>query len=368
MNLLIRQLLHHKLRTALAFASVLIATLFLVSVIGISNIIQERFVESLNKLSPSLFMVLPFKSSNVLMLEREAKTALVLQMFSKSDLQRISTLPSVKEAYPLIQLTLPVNEYQFSVTGIPAKGAPSVILGSVDLAQGRLYKKKDEVVLGALVAEELDVRPGDNININGKRVKVVGILERVGQSLINADNSIFADYELLREMVDIKSVPAIIGIARNTTQATQDILNYLDLKYHGDWYSVISGESISEQLRAMTDIVKWFFWFIAAVTVIVSLVVIWNAIYTNVLDNYKNIATLKVLGMTKKQVIALYVGQGLVLVGAALLISLPLALWLLSWEQLLGIYLLMVLGGILASYLPAKRASEIPPAEALRYG
>ncbi len=380
--LVVKRILSHKLRTILNILSVLIGAGFLLFVLGLSNGIEEKFISTLNKLSSNIVIVVPLKINNVLFLQREIRTGVAMELFKENLLNKIKLLPGIKAVSPTIQLTLKVNNKSYQVTGIETKLAPQIILSNIELERGRIYRSKKEVILGPIVAEDLDVKVGDSINIEGKTVKVVGILKRAGTSLLNSDNVIFGDYDFVKSFGHLppKRIAAIVAISENASLAAQEILKLLDRAYgitkeDDRWYSVITSESISKQLSQMLFIVKAFFIAISLVSVLVSLIVISNNAYMNVADKYREIATLKVLGMRNKDVILLTIAEALVLSLTGLILAIVFVLIGASFMSLLKITisdiviitLFTIIGTVLASYFPARHAAKIEPAEALRY-
>jgi len=94
----------------------------------------------------------------------------------------------------------------------------------IDIGLGRYFQQSDydhatnSAVLGYTVAEQLFIKPenaiGKQVEIKGKKVNVVGLIKKQGQSIIDMygfDNSIIMPYNYFKTMVkDQNSNPLII--------------------------------------------------------------------------------------------------------------------------------------------------------------
>jgi putative ABC transport system permease protein len=113
-----------------------------------------------------------------------------------------------------------------------------------------------------------------------------------------------------------------------------------------------------------------------------------NAMVLSTRERYRELACLKAIGLTPRQVLSSVVNGAVVLGGLAALIGIPLGLWLntvvaqalsssvggppnlqisINWPGLGLLIPLTILVAALGAYLPARWAAQVPAAEVLRY-
>ena len=118
----------------------------------------------------------------------------------------------------------------------------------------------------------------------------------------------------------------------------------------------------------------------AAVALFLAVVGVYGVMAYSVTQRTNEIGIRMSLGAREQEVLQMIVGQGLWLTGAGVLIGLLLAAWLtrlmagllfgvgaLDVTTFGGVALLLALLGLLASWLPARRATRVDPIIALRH-
>lgn len=281
-----------------------------------------------------------------------------------------------------------------------------MVLGSLqDLEAGQFG-----LVLGRLLARQLAVVPGDkvlltlpqlNVTPAGifprvKRFTVVGIFEvgaQVDQSLVLMH---IADAgRLLRRAARVDGLHLRVGDIFQAGAVMQRARQYLPPDYQlTDW---------SQSQGSLFQAIKMEKTVITVLLMIIVLVAAFNIVTSLVLmvaDKRSDIAVLRTLGMTARQVMAIFVVQGSavgaigILLGAVIgsLIAWyvgPLVQWLESvsgfylfdpsvyfishlpshwlWTDVALVAMVGLLLSLLASLYPAWRASKVEPAETLRY-
>lgn len=288
--------------------------------------------------------------------------------------------------------------------------ADRMILGSVD----DLREGEYNIIIGRLLARYLGLAPGDKVNITLpqltvtpmgiypriKRFTVVGVFEigaQVDQSLVITH---LADAQKLLRLGNKAS-----GIELRTRDMyeadllAQSIRNVLSEQGRSD----LTVRSWSQTQASLFSAVKMEKTVVSVLLMIIIAVAAFNIISSLVLmvaDKRFDIAVLRTLGLTRKQVMGIFMVQGAaigwfgVLLGGVLgsLIAHYVGVIVAFVEALLGIRIfdpsvyfishmpsvlmlsdvvLVIAVGLLLSLLstlyPAYRASQVEPAEALRY-
>lgn len=308
--------------------------------------------------------------------------------------------------------------YERSMHGVALQGVlpeergaqvlePHMVMGSTQALQSGQFG----VVIGRLLARYLGVAPGDKISLTlpqlmitpagvfprVKRFTVVGVFEvgaQVDQNLVLMH---LADArKLLRlgegvsglsvQTVDMYSAPQVIDAIN--TAAIEHLPDGKDWSQtQGSLFAAVKMEKTVVSLLLMVIIA------IAAFNIISSLVLM-------VADKRTDIAVLRTLGLTRQQIMQVFMVQGFVVgatgvaIGAIIgvLVAIYIGDLITFWESLTGMMifdpnvyfishmpsdlqwpdvLLVILVGLILSFLstiyPAYRAAKVEPAEALRY-
>ncbi len=260
-----------------------------------------------------------------------------------------------------------------------------------DIAEGRVLQENEgrSVVIGKDVTQLFDFPIGLNqqIDINGQRYRVVGILDSSSEQLyVTRDQA----WELLGEsgeprsqMVVLRSTSIDDEVLREAL--TQSLLRARGLNPEDQDFTIITPEDVQESLASVTGTIQAFLGSIAAISLLVGGIGIANTMFMTVMERAKQIGILKAVGMTRREVVELFLLEsallgflgGLIgsLLGSlgALFLSPPAGPA--AGERVIaepdpfiiaGMTLLSVLIGSLAGVLPAIRAASVPAMESLQ--
>jgi putative ABC transport system permease protein len=287
---------------------------------------------------------------------------------------------------------------------IDTRGAPSLALGvdpdatglsQITLEDGRLARGDQEVVIDSETARENDYRVGDVIRIQtdqGTRpFTIVGLGSFGGSSLGSATIAVFdvptaqallnrgsAYDEITVEAKRGTSADALVaGIAPDLPQELQVRTGAGEAKANSD---DIAGD---------LNIINYFLLTFAAIALFVGSFVIVNTLSITLAQRTREIATLRTLGATRRQVmrsviaesfiigmVASMVGlaagiglaQGLRATFSALGVDLPSGGTVISLRTIVVSLIVGTLVTVIASILPARRASRVAPVAAVREG
>ncbi len=260
-----------------------------------------------------------------------------------------------------------------------------------DLAEGRLLAATEgqSVVIGGGVADLFDLTIGVNqqIEINGARYRVVGILDDDAENLyIPRDQA----WDLLGETSEPRSQMVVLrapGIDDEVLREAirQSLLRSRSLNPEDQNFTIITPEDIQESLAAVTDTIQAFLGSIAAVSLLVGGIGIANTMFMTVMERAKQIGILKAVGMTRNEVVILFLFESGLLgflggligsllgAGGAFFLSPPAGpaagdRVIAEAEPLIigGMTLLAVAIGSVAGIIPALRAASVPAMESLQ--
>lgn len=276
------------------------------------------------------------------------------------------------------------------------------IIEKVNMLEGRFVNKFDVekslkvVTIGILVKNALfkdEEALGKYINIRGIPFKVIGVFEdddgrqdnqRTVYLPVTTGQKVFVGRDMLQ------TVAATVGAATvsESREIEDDIRTRMATRHKFDksdenamfiWNSV-------EEFKKFMDLffaIRLFIWFIGILTIIAGIVGVSNIMMIAVKERTKEIGIRKSMGATPASIIMLVLQESVFITGLAGYIGLVLGVGLLELaspyiqteffrnpEANLGIAIgatvILIVAGMIAGYVPARRAASIKPVEALR--
>jgi putative ABC transport system permease protein len=289
-------------------------------------------------------------------------------------------------------LTDPANSHDIQLRGVPY----DTQMFHPSLVAGRLLDPNDDhaVVLNQRLATEMDVTVGDELVVDyggGKEKiwKVVGLVSDIGVG--GQQDTAFAWRPFLSEDINQlgRATVAQISTSRDT-RAAQDALkerlqNYFES--NNIHIALSTGQIENKELSsALWDIVGGLLQIMTVLVAIVGSIGLSGTLSINVMERRREIGVMRAVGASSGDVAAVFMGEGLLLGLLSWLIAIPISIfgarffvealgdaltfpfdyrysysgmWL--W---LGIILVL---SIVASWLPARRATQISVRESLAY-
>lgn len=237
---------------------------------------------------------------------------------------------------------------------------------------------EDEVMVGVRLAQDLELTPGDSLEIDGEQRNVVGVFNT---------GSVFGDGAVMFPLVPFQAeqmVPAglsLFFVQTSDEEAVADVQQTVD-------------ES-SPLLTAIRDLVEFGqsdpgFELITAIdqaamiiAIAIGALVVMNTMLLSLVERYREFGVIRALGWSRRRLVALVLGEAMLIafVGAGVGVGLGLlTVWVLSnLPDLLGvlepIYEPWIFGRALITAIavtglgvmyPALRAARLSPQEAMR--
>lgn len=144
-------------------------------------------------------------------------------------------------------------------------------------------------------------------------------------------------------------------------------------------FTLITSDFINQQVGAITTLLTLFLGGIASISLLVGGVGVANTMFMAVMERTREIGVLKAIGASRADILEIFLLEASLigLVGGALGILFGASIAAIasafgvsasvSPELVLFALFFSVTVGLVSGYIPAKRASELPPVEALRY-
>jgi len=387
-NFILRNLLHNKLRTALTILGITIGIAAIVSLSSLGEGMKYSVTEELEELGPNKIVVTP---------QIRAGRSFGLSKLDDKDLNTVKNVRGVESAIPILMKTLPVKYKRETanlyVYGFPPEEAKKFFedIQNLELAQGRYLSKGEKYtcVIGDLVANKVfsdKVRAGAKIEIKGKSIRVVGILQPVGNT--QDDSAVMMSIEGLRELTNSKDeITLIMAKARsNPKEVANDIEKALEKRHGEKSFTAMTTEDIVKTVGNILGLISLVFAGIAAISLLVAGFGIMNTMLMSVMERTREIGTMKAVGATNKKILLIFLNEsafvgliggvfgvilGLVLskivanfvskfIGVPFSAVTPIGLMITS-------ILFAVFVGVISGLYPARRAAKLDPVEALRY-
>ncbi len=245
--------------------------------------------------------------------------------------------------------------------------------------QGQEPKNPNDVLLGGLAAEKFNKAPGDNIKIDGRDFVVAGVLKETGSQ---EDSVIYGDLGTVQTMLGKPGKLSMIEVAALcSTCPIEEIVNQISAKLPNAKVSALrqavkAREETIDQLSNFSLAVSVVVFFVAALIVLTTMM-------SSVNERTREIGIFRAIGFRKTHVMTIILIEALVVsalggvlgwVGGTVIsgVVAPRLAQLsvgVQWDPVLGgiaIALALVVG-IGSTIYPAIRASNLDPAEALRF-
>jgi putative ABC transport system permease protein len=244
---------------------------------------------------------------------------------------------------------------------------------------GQAPKSGEEVLLGNEAAVKLFKSTGDTLGVNGKQVRVSGILEETGSQ---DDFLIFGDLSLVQEAMKKPGVLSLIEIsAYCNTCPIEDIVQQISEKLPHAKVTAIK-QTLQTKMEAL-DHFKKFSIGISIIVLLIGSLIVFTNMMASVNERKREIGIFRAIGFRKSHVVRIIFLEALIVGVIAGVIGYIFGLGISQFlgpaltgikagriliDPLLaaGAIFLSALIGILSSAYPAIQASKMDPTAALR--
>ena len=226
---------------------------------------------------------------------------------------------------------------------------------------------------------------GNTIHIDGRKFKIVGVLESKGTSMSgSSDNSVVLPFTLAQRMLDSTTITSIYMSAvdaASVNDAQEVVERFLYKKYQNESsYSVMNQTSMLETMNETTSTLSLMLGGIAGISLLVGGIGIMNIMLVSVTERTREIGIRKAIGAKRRDILMQFLIESVVISGMGGVLGLLLGFGLMSvLENMLGMTLAVTPGiiylaigfsmgvGVIFGLYPANKASKLRPIEALHY-
>ncbi len=400
-------LFSHKLRSFLTMLGILIGVAAVISMVSLVRAEQAMMRESFESLGANLIFVTPGSASSGGGLSGAYASTSTLTL---EDAEVIaSNAPSIAMVAPVTQSTTEVVAGGENV-GCLTLGVTTdyMYVRNFEVEEGVFITEQDYkakarvVVLGSELDETLfgQMSPlGQNIRINGRQFKVIGVLKNKGEAFGTEDQSAMVPLTTALSLLSserssgghvIQGISVQAKSEDMVDSAQWEIKNILRQRHHirpeqEDDFGVISMGDVSRTADQMYAIGELIMGAIAGISLLVGGIGIMNIMLVSVTERTREIGLRKALGAKRRDVLTQFLTEAAVLslCGGAIGIALGWVIVRVSAGVLTDMGLpfpamvpgdvialavgVAVIVGLVSGIYPAVRAARLNPIDALRH-
>jgi putative ABC transport system permease protein len=406
-----RNLSQRSLRSWLTILGIVIGVAAVVSMLSIGEGMRSSIISQLSVFGPDIVMVMPGSSrtggGDITGLIRAVLSTRGMRTLSDKDIEAIKSVEGVKDVEGEVIgagfVTYNAERMSATIRGVDPNKWREML--NVEIGDGRDFQPNERrvVILGYRIANEMFSQPisvESQITIGGISFRVIGILKESGGQMGVLDNVIFMNIKDARDVLTNieKDKYSLINVKIADVSQVDDIVSRIDEALMRErketpdkkTYTIISAKQIAQTVNMIISSMNLFLGGIAGVSLIVGAVGIANTMFTSVMERTRQIGTLKALGAKNSEIMKMFLFEsaligfvgGLIGIFAGFIVTGLLNEFSIRMFSAPGMRMssaiitpdLIILGlsfatiiGALSGLIPAKRAAELEPVEALRY-
>lgn len=391
-RLAVRNILHRKKRSWLTMIGILIGITAVVALISIGQSLQRAIDKQFEEFGHNIITITPGSARGGFQGGFSTRS-ISLDLETIKPVEGVETVGAMlfKHAYVKAGAQAQIEGF-LPVLGLSP--AMKDLLGGFEVESGRAFNSDDKfkAVLGSAIMEDLSVKLGDEISVEGKQFEVIGVLKEAENSPMQTDDGILVPIETLRELFGEQGkVSFVLARAKDgldVEEVADRIEEELERARDKDDFSVQTVEQFRELIENAIGIVQAFLAGIAGISLLVGAIGVMNTMYTAVLERTREIGIMKAVGARNGQIMILFliesgfmglvggaigivigfgISNGAVLLAKRFIEGADFLEASLSPGLIIGALLFSFLIGALSGLFPARNAAKLKPVEALRY-
>ncbi|MAT52174.1 MAG: peptide ABC transporter permease [Porticoccaceae bacterium] len=311
------------------------------------------------------------------------------------DARALGRIPSIRGYAPIIAGTTPVSRGSRSREVITlGTNAGFFDVRQVTASQGRVFPARAETdalaicVLGDKLKQELfgnDWAVGEWVRIGDRRMRVIGVLEDKGESFgMDMSDIVLIPVKTAEQIFNTPGLFRVIlelGEGADQDLAIERIYQVIRDRHEGeDDVTVVTQDSILAAFNNILTVLTLAIAAIGAISLVVAGILVMNISLISVSQRRGEIGLLKAIGASRRQVRELFLGESMLLMVLGIVLGAVFAYGVVyvvrglypafplmpPWWAVPSAALTALSAGLLFSWLPARRASNLDPVLAMR--
>ena len=394
----LRGMVAHKLRLALTTASIALGVAFLAGTLILTATMNLAFTQLFGKVSSGTDAVVrteaAFNQSAGVGLSRAPVNGALLDQVRATD--GVAAAEGYVSGYAL--LTDNDGDAVLSKGGAPTMGyslpSDEGLRGDLEILSGTAPSGRNEVAIDATSAKEHDIAVGSTIDVlfrgPTREFTVVGTVGFGGEKDLGGTTGAYFDTRTAQHVLGFHGAYESINVRADEGISDAALAQRLDAAVPSGTEAVTGAQVADESADAISgdlEFVSILFSVFAGIALFVGAFIIWNTFTMIVTQRSREIALLRAVGATRRQVLRNLLTEAFVLGAAASAIGVGLGIGVArglnalmgavgfslpstSMQISTGTIVISMLVGILvtvaSALVPARRATKVLPVEALR--
>jgi putative ABC transport system permease protein len=382
----------HRLRTILTMLGILIGIASVILLTSIGEGTRRYIVGAFSQFGTNVLVIQP---GHVMTSGSPGALGGTVRKLTLDDADAVARVPGVEHVVPV---SFGSGRVEWGERGrsVFVVGVTSAVpdVWKFDVRQGRFLPPGDPrrasplTVLGPKLKHELFGEKnalGEHVRIGGQRFLVIGVMDPKGQLLgMDIDDRAYVDVQGALTMFNLEGLIEIdvnFANADIASRVVADIKKVLKERHDGkEDFTVTTQAAMLEVLGKVLNIVSIAVGGIAGISLFVGALGILTMMWISVNERIAEIGLAKALGATRRQVMALYLGEAsmMSLTGGVLGVAIGMGLASVLERVVPGLHVhtpfrfvvaalvVSLAVGLVSGVLPARRAARLDPVEALR--
>jgi putative ABC transport system permease protein len=386
-----RTISSHKMRSILTALGLIIGIASVVILTSIGRGVHQFVLAEFTQFGTNLLAVFPGKTTT---LGISGATISTVRPLTQADAASLGKLEHIIAVVPLVQgnarIEAGAKQRRASVFGVGA-AVPEVWKIRVQLGRflpaGEINNPRAFAVLGSKLRDELFASKnplGQRVRIGEDRYRVIGVMEQKGQMLgFDMDDSIYIPAGKALEMFNRESlmeIDLLYNSGISVDRIEKSVTRLLISRHGQEDFSIITQHQMIGTMDSILNILTLSVAALGSISLIVGSVGILTIMTIAVSERVSEIGLLRALGADQDTIFKIFLAEALALsliggiggiltgIAIAQLINyvVPALPVQIAWFYIVAAFLVSILIGVIAGVIPAMKAAQLEPLDALR--